>query len=240
MSAITKSCESCRKSFVIPFACQSHLRFCSSSCWSEWTKDKKQVEKRFWAKVNKDGPIPEYRPELGPCWIWTGAISHGYGNFWDGHGYIGAHAFSYELSRGEIPNGLEPDHLCRVRACVRDTHLEAVTHRENTIRGMTPNTVTYRTGVCRKGHSGNFIVRINGRKRCRDCYLDWYIRTHPHKPPKTPKTHCMYGHPLSSGNVYLSKDGRHCKICVIGRINARRLGMSYKSYLEVRAPREQR
>lgn len=27
-------------------------------------------EQRFWAKVDKNGPV--VRPELGPCWIWTG------------------------------------------------------------------------------------------------------------------------------------------------------------------------
>src|SRR5690348_8449196 len=26
---------------------------------------------RFWAKVDKNGPVPEYRPDLGPCWLWT-------------------------------------------------------------------------------------------------------------------------------------------------------------------------
>lgn len=26
----------------------------------------------FWPKVDLNGPIPEHRPELGPCWVWTG------------------------------------------------------------------------------------------------------------------------------------------------------------------------
>ena len=29
------------------------------------------LEERFWRKVDKNGPIPEHRPELGPCWVWT-------------------------------------------------------------------------------------------------------------------------------------------------------------------------
>lgn len=33
------------------------------------------VTLRFWEKVNKDGPIPEHQPELGPCWEWTGATT---------------------------------------------------------------------------------------------------------------------------------------------------------------------
>jgi hypothetical protein len=31
--------------------------------------DDKIIE-RFWAKVNKDGPIPEHCSELGKCWVW--------------------------------------------------------------------------------------------------------------------------------------------------------------------------
>lgn len=34
----------------------------------------KDVE-RFWAKVNKEGSVPEHCPEIGPCWTWTGATS---------------------------------------------------------------------------------------------------------------------------------------------------------------------
>jgi hypothetical protein len=30
------------------------------------------TEQRFWAKVHKNGPVPARRPELGPCWVWTG------------------------------------------------------------------------------------------------------------------------------------------------------------------------
>lgn len=36
---------------------------------------------RFWEKVDKNGPIPEGREFLGPCWVWTGARSQsGYRN----------------------------------------------------------------------------------------------------------------------------------------------------------------
>jgi hypothetical protein len=35
---------------------------------------------RFWAKVDKNGPIPAYRPDLGPCWLWTASKrADGYG-----------------------------------------------------------------------------------------------------------------------------------------------------------------
>lgn len=38
--------------------------------------------KRFWSKVDKDGPIPAHKPELGQCWVWTASKNNaGYGRF---------------------------------------------------------------------------------------------------------------------------------------------------------------
>jgi HNH endonuclease len=93
---------------------------------------------RFWAKVDKNGPVPEERPELGACWIWTKSGSkRGYGSFRPGgeRRKVPAHRWSYEAANGPIPEGLELDHLCRNHPCVRPSHLEAVTHRVNMQRG---------------------------------------------------------------------------------------------------------
>lgn len=84
-------------------------------------------EGRFWAKVaNGEG-----------CWEWRAArYPTGYGHCrWAGKSAY-AHRIAYLLVRGSIPSGLEIDHLCRNRACVRPDHLEAVTHRENVRRGL--------------------------------------------------------------------------------------------------------
>lgn len=35
--------------------------------------------KRFWEKVNKDGPV--LVPKLGKCWVWIGYKTNGYGRF---------------------------------------------------------------------------------------------------------------------------------------------------------------
>lgn len=89
------------------------------------------IAERFWKKVNKDGPIPSYNPDLGPCWVWLCSLSNGYGWFWSElQRGIGAHKWSYEASCGAVPSGLELDHLCRVRACVRPSHLEPVTRQD--------------------------------------------------------------------------------------------------------------
>lgn len=92
-------------------------------------------EARFWARVDKDSPAPDYAPHLGACWIWRGSISGGYGMVGWYNKVRGAHRVAYEMLVGPIPEGLHLDHLCRVTACVNPAHLEPVTRGENVHRG---------------------------------------------------------------------------------------------------------
>jgi hypothetical protein len=72
-----------------------------------------------------------------PCWIWQLALSEdGYGSVSVGRSTVAAHRFYYEQRFGPIPEGLELDHLCRVRSCVNPEHLEPVDSAENTRRGL--------------------------------------------------------------------------------------------------------
>ena len=90
------------------------------------------LEERFWAKVNMAGPVPAHNPKLGPCWPYTGGrFALGYGAFWYKGGQRYAHIVAWELLFGPIKDGLERDHLCRVRHCCNPFHLEAVTHQIN-------------------------------------------------------------------------------------------------------------
>ena len=109
---------------------------------------------RFWKFVDKNGTISNFRPELGECWIWTGHISKsGYGMFALEHRKpVGAHRMSYELSVGPIPQGLVIDHLCRKRICVRPSHLEVVTQRENLMRSPTFQATNANKTQCPQGH----------------------------------------------------------------------------------------
>jgi hypothetical protein len=71
-----------------------------------------------------------------PCWLWQLAKdTHGYGVTWADGRMSPAHRVNYEERHGRLPAGVELDHLCRVRACVRPEHLEPVTHAENCRRG---------------------------------------------------------------------------------------------------------
>ena len=127
----------------------------------------------FWRKVEKNGPIPEFRPELGPCWIWSASLdSKGYGHLGWLNRDLRAHRVSYEFIKGKIPEGLELDHLCRVRSCVNPKHLEAVTRRINNLRGDSPAAHQAKQTHCKHGHAltiDNISPTIFARLRKRIC-----------------------------------------------------------------------
>lgn len=106
---------------------------------------------------------------VSPCWVWVGGRNGlGYGELYvPGQKHRPrTHRLAYNLAVGEIPEGLEIDHLCRVRACCNPEHLEAVTHAVNMARRM-----PYGRTHCFKGHPltpDNVYVGANGRQ-CRTC-----------------------------------------------------------------------
>lgn len=86
---------------------------------------------RFWANVNKDGPV--VMAELGPCWQWIGRVGQsGYGLFQIGrHTRLTAHRFAWELANGPVPAGLLACHKCDNRRCINQNHIFIGTHKDN-------------------------------------------------------------------------------------------------------------
>jgi hypothetical protein len=108
------------------------------------------------------------------CWLWTGTIgTEGYGQMWtEKQRNEPAHRVCYEMFRGPVPVGLELDHLCRNRRCVRPDHLEAVSHQENTLRGIGPTAANARKNTCLRGHlytQKTMRVTCRGLRVCKTC-----------------------------------------------------------------------
>src|SRR5437867_3034751 len=99
------------------------------------------IEERFWSNVQK----------TATCWLWQGNIGlNGYGTMSINYKIHYAHRLAYELSKGQIPNGHQLDHLCRNRICVNPKHLESVTFSENLRRSPITNA---NKQFCKRGHA---------------------------------------------------------------------------------------
>lgn len=112
------------------------------------------------------------------CWIWQRALDKsGYGKFKVSIAgsvtITGSHRAAWLAFMGSIPEALQIDHLCRVRACCNPQHMELVTASENTIRSDHSN----KLGKGRKGrhlHSCTKHGREEGTLRTRrNGYLYW-------------------------------------------------------------------
>lgn len=125
-------------------------------------------------------------PESG-CWLWLGSIDQcGYGKMGARNGETLAHRNSYREFVGPIPQGLEIDHLCKVRCCVNPLHLQVVTHQQNVARGnyaTTPNHRNRRKTQCKRGHElagENLKIVIVKGKQVRQCWICDKVRRYAH------------------------------------------------------------
>lgn len=114
-----------------------------------------EVEARFWAKVDK----------TGDCWNWRSSKG-GYAQFAVGYKvHKPAHRVSYEMAFGLIPDGRFIDHECHNKACVRPSHLRAITNKQNgeNRAGAPANTSS--------GILGVYLVKATGKWRAQVRHL---------------------------------------------------------------------
>lgn len=149
------------------------LRLCECGCGTPVAKrvvighkppeTPERMQERFWSRVEK----------TATCWLWQGTRRDGYGQFSIANKRHQAHRLTYQWLVGPIPDGLQIDHLCRVRACVNPEHLEAVTQRENLLRGEGPSARAATVTHCPQGHAydeANTYVCPKGTRNCRTCH----------------------------------------------------------------------
>ena len=166
-------CEICGKSFwKLPSQVRGKMRFCSWYCYKE-----------------SFGPaIDRFKSKTVPgengCILWAGRLNEdGYGQFDVGGKSIGAHIFAFEQAHGPVPEGLQLDHKCRVRHCVNEDHLRAVTSAVNILCGEVIAAVNARKTHCIHGHELNdanvYLVKV-GKYRLRQCRECHYIHSRNH------------------------------------------------------------
>ncbi len=111
-----------------------------------------------------DGPLPT------ACWRWTGWRDR-YAQMRIGLKAPLVHRLTWGLKYGPVPEGLQLDHLCRVRLCVNPDHLEPVTCRENILRGEGVCAANARKTHCPSGHEYTDTNTYNhrGKRQCWTC-----------------------------------------------------------------------
>ena len=103
------------------------------------------------------------------CWLWTGAKSNGYGYFAFAGANVRAHAFAYELLRGQVGKGNHLHHTCENKLCVNPAHLQALSPKAH--RRIHSAKQTH----CINGHEFtplNTRITKAGHRACRVCDYD--------------------------------------------------------------------
>lgn len=122
----------------------------------------KRFEKNF--KVLENG-----------CWQWTLKLNEkGYSSFPINKLFCSGHRASMFIYKNVPFRGIKEvaDHLCRNRGCVNPDHIEMVTHRTNTMRGIGLSSMNDKKEICIRGHdlvAPNLRIHKMGFRECRAC-----------------------------------------------------------------------
>lgn len=115
----------------------------------------KWSEEKFWMgmRLVPSGVLDSF------CWEWQGGVSiQGYGECCRIAGEKKAHRVAYVLLKGEIPKGMQVDHLCRNRLCMNPNHLEAVSAATNSRRSSMTKLTSTQAEVIRVSLAGPKVL----------------------------------------------------------------------------------
>lgn len=169
----------------------------------------------FWRKVNK----------TESCWLWTGRLRYdGYAQYtWNDSQKVchttAGHRAAWAMTNGDIPAGMQLDHLCRVRNCVNPDHLEIVTLKVNTLRSANAAATNAQKDVCLRGHAFDKVT-VGNTRYCGECNRitarERYAAELASKgkevlPRNSDRTHCPYGHEYTGQRDVLGS--RVCRPC---------------------------
>jgi hypothetical protein len=127
-----------------------------------------------WAGKRFDTFYRRVEFKSGDCWYWRGFITkQGYGRVKLGDRLYYAHKVSYLVSVGDVPVGLELDHMCRTRDCVNPYHMEPIPGVTNMLEGVSPSGLNSRKTHCKRGHALNegntYSDPKKANRSCRVC-----------------------------------------------------------------------
>lgn len=110
--------------------------------------------------------LDSFSIQVGECRVWIGYKNP------EGHGRINvdgklamAHRVAWELENGPIPEGLVIDHKCYNRSCIKVSHLQVVTIRQNCENraGVQPSSLTGVRGVTKSRRYGTYVVHVRSQ-----------------------------------------------------------------------------
>lgn len=160
---------------------------------------RRQYDRGRWLRRKAKRPAPKRKPTLRDrllskaiinwqtgCWEWSGLkMPSGYGQISENGIHRIAHRVAYELIEGPIPDGLQLDHLCRVRHCMNPAHLEPVTPRVNVLRSTSFSAANAVKTHCPAGHEytpeNTYQRRDRNGRLCRPCRQAVYLASKKRK-----------------------------------------------------------
>ena len=124
------------------------------------------VQERIESRINKNP---------SGCWLWTGALSYGYGRVFVEGKNKRVHRVMWELTNGSIPKGIFVLHKCDITECANPNHLFLGTQHDNVKDMVNKRRGNLSKTKCKRGHLFNeqntYFNSYKGMKRraCKEC-----------------------------------------------------------------------